>query len=147
MSKISFMYFGEHRVQYSSRRADHTFPCPSHVGRTMGVLYLCTSCLEEVVLYLSVFNIYGLDSEVFCGSYKNWIHDQTYTVWLRLWSIWICAVHLWMLRITCPLSTQCGLPLWWDMRTALSIFLTGHSILWFFAWQCSRGRTHPTRHL
>lgn len=70
MSKISFMYFGEHRVQYSSRRADHTFPCPSHVGGTRGVKYPCTSCLEEVVIYLSVFNIYGLDSEVFCSSYK-----------------------------------------------------------------------------
>lgn len=60
----------ESRVQYSSRRADYTFSCPSHVGGTRGVKYPCTSCLKEVVLYLSVFNIYVLDSEVFCGSYK-----------------------------------------------------------------------------
>lgn len=36
--------------KYSSRRADHTFPCPSHVGGTRGVKYPCTSCLEEVVI-------------------------------------------------------------------------------------------------
>lgn len=80
MSKILFMYFGEYRVQYFFCRVDYMFLCFFYVGRIMGVLYLCIFCFEEVVFYLLVFNIYGLDFEVFCGFYKNWIYDQIYIV-------------------------------------------------------------------
>lgn len=46
------------------------FLCFFDVGGIRGVKYLCIFCFEEVVFYLLVFNIYGMDLEVFCGFYK-----------------------------------------------------------------------------